>query len=356
MSTVTLAPQTSIVKKIPMPWKPMIRITWIQHRFMVLGTLGLFGGLAIYMLVTYPAIHSLHALWVTNGCPTRGANLTTCMGVQSRLLGSEINLTAVDIVLHVIPVVVGMFLGAPLIAREFESGTYRFTWTQGMPRALWFALKFILLAVVVVVAACLVGLFATSYSVPYNAVGLMSRWQAGEFDVTGLTLGAWTLFALALGVFFGSLTKRIVSAMAVAFAAAGAVIIAAYWKLDFQLLALGAKVMKTVPSGSGYGPLNQFAQPGISKAPLGSCLVKGWYTNSKGQVLSTHAEKLLTRTQSFEDGKTQGAWLTQHHYSYWVSYQPGNRFWMFEGVESVILLALALVLVWGTSLLIRRRA
>jgi len=355
VSTVTLAPQTSTVKKIPLPWKSMIRVTWLQHRFMVFGILGLFGGLAIYMLATYPAIHSLHAQWVTNGCPTRGANESTCMAVQSRLLDSEINLTAIDIVLHVIPVVVGMFLGAPLIAREFESGTYRFTWTQGMPRVLWFALKFTLLAAVVVTAACLLGLFATSYSVPFNAVSLMSHWQTGEFDVTGLTLGAWTLFSLALGVFFGALTKRVVSAMAVTGAVAGAAIIAAYWKLDFQLLALGAKVMKTVPSGSGYGPLNQFAQPGISKAPAGSWLVKGWYTGPNGNVLTTHAEKMLT-IHGFGESKTPGVWLAQHHYSYWVSYQPSSRFWYFEGTETVILVALALALAWGTSALIRKRA
>jgi hypothetical protein len=277
------------------------------------------------------------------------------MGVQSRLLARTINVTFIDIALHVVPVIVGMFLGAPLIAREFESGTYRFTWTQGMPRALWFALKFMLLAVVVVTAACLLGLFATSYSEPFNAIGFMSHWQTGEFDVTGLTLGAWTLFALALGVFIGSLTKRVVSAMAVTGAVAGAAIVAVYWKLDIQLFALGAKVMKTVPSGQGYGPLNQFTGPGTAKAPPGSWLVRGWYTGPKGNVLTTHAEKILT-IHGFENSKTPGVWLAQHRYSYWLSYQPSSRFWFFEGTEAVILVVLALALAWGTSAVIRRRS
>jgi ABC-type transport system involved in multi-copper enzyme maturation permease subunit len=33
-----------------------------------------------------------------------------------------------------IPALLGMFWGAPLIARELESGTYRLAWTQSVTR------------------------------------------------------------------------------------------------------------------------------------------------------------------------------------------------------------------------------
>jgi ABC-type transport system involved in multi-copper enzyme maturation permease subunit len=359
MSTVTLVPPTVKNERATLPWKPMVRVTWLQHRYMVLSAAVLFAGLALYMLLTAPAIHSIYAQWVTYGCPTKSVNENMCMAAQERLLHSAINVTFINIALHVLPVVVGMFLGAPLIAREFESGTFQFTWTQGMPRARWFALKFTFLAVIVVVATSLLGILATSYSVPFNAVGLLARWQPGEFDVTGLTLAAWTLFALALGIFIGTLTKRVVSAMALTGVATGAVIVATFWKIHFLLIGIGTKVVKeALPSGT-FGVLNEATGPGTSIAPRGSWLVNGWYTGPSGNVLSTHTERILISTRSYRkswETHTSAQWLTTHHLSYWVSYQPSNRYWMFESIEAVTLVAVALVLAWGTSSLIRKRA
>ena len=40
-----------------------------------------------------------------------------------------------------LPAVLGMFWGAPLVARELESGTFRLAWTQGRSRHTWFAAK-----------------------------------------------------------------------------------------------------------------------------------------------------------------------------------------------------------------------
>lgn len=215
MNAIALAQPTATNKRSALPWKPMTRVTWLQHRFMILGALGLFGCLAAYILFVGPPLHALYSQYISHGCPTpNSANVLTCMGLEGRIQHSAVTITFIDIALHVLPVVLGMFVGAPLIAREFESGTYRFTWTQGMPRTVWFALKFTLLAVVITAGTCVLGLLASSYSGPFNSIGLASPWQSGEFDVTVLTLAAWTLFGLALGAFVGSLIKRTVSAMA----------------------------------------------------------------------------------------------------------------------------------------------
>ena len=34
-----------------------------------------------------------------------------------------------------------MFWGAPLLAREFETGTFRLAWTQSVTRTRWLAVK-----------------------------------------------------------------------------------------------------------------------------------------------------------------------------------------------------------------------
>jgi len=41
----------------------------------------------------------------------------------------------------VTPALIGMFWGAPLVAREFEEGTYRLAWTQSVTRTRWLVVK-----------------------------------------------------------------------------------------------------------------------------------------------------------------------------------------------------------------------
>ena len=368
MNALALAEPTATNERCSLPWGPMSRVTWLQHRFLILGALGLFGVMAAYVLLLGAPLHVLFSQYMSNGCLTpNAANVGVCVGLESRIGESTFGVTIVDIALHVLPVVLGTFIGAPLIAREFESGTYRFTWTQGMPRALWFALKFTLLAVPITAGTCVLGLLASSYSGPFNTIGFSSAWQPGEFDVTVLTLAAWTLFGLALGTFVGSLIKHTVSAMALTGAVISGLLIATFWKLEYLLLSIGPKAMKTVRPGGGFGALNSASNAtGITSGPYGaknlhepagSWLVNGWYTGAKGVVLnSSQSQKLVDNMYSTSFPKNPAAWLTQHHVAYWVSYQPASRFWMFQGVEAAVLVGLAFVLTSGTASLIRRRA
>src|SRR5262249_59666397 len=59
--------------------------------------------------------------------------------------------------LIVVPGLAGMFIGAPLLARDIEQGTHRLLWTQGVPRRRWLATKLALVFGAVAVAAAPVG-------------------------------------------------------------------------------------------------------------------------------------------------------------------------------------------------------
>ena len=145
-------------------------------------------------------------------------------------------------------------------------------------------------------------------------------------------------------------------------AAAGGILIAVFWKLDHLLLSVDPGVIKASPGGPNWGTPNAAAAPvsvgrPLHAPPLGSWLVNGWYAGPDGRHLTTPAIKTLL--QSLYSGnltKHPMTWLAQHHDSFWVSYQPASRFWMFEGVEAVVLVGIAVVLLRGTAILIRRRA
>ncbi|MDQ6879442.1 MAG: hypothetical protein M3082_17450, partial [Candidatus Dormibacteraeota bacterium] len=118
-----------------------------------------------------------------------------------------------------LPALVGVFVGAPLVARELETGTFRFIWLQSITRTHWFIAK-----VVVLVAACV--LVATALSAitawamePLVRVdgiqlsGSMNQLVPPLYDLTGIALPAATLLALSLGILAGTMTRHIVVAM-----------------------------------------------------------------------------------------------------------------------------------------------
>ncbi|HEX3963050.1 MAG TPA: hypothetical protein VHZ03_41525 [Trebonia sp.] len=52
-----------------------------------------------------------------------------------------------------VPALIGAFIGAPVIGREMETGTFRYTWTQEFGRCRWALAKLVPLAVAVTTAA-----------------------------------------------------------------------------------------------------------------------------------------------------------------------------------------------------------
>ncbi|MFD1049633.1 ABC transporter permease subunit, partial [Kibdelosporangium lantanae] len=52
--------------------------------------------------------------------------------------------TVISLVMTVLPGVIGVFWGAPMVARELEAGTHRLVWNQTVTRTRWLATKLVL--------------------------------------------------------------------------------------------------------------------------------------------------------------------------------------------------------------------
>ena len=70
-----------------------------------------------------------------------------------------------------LPVLIGAFVGAPVLARELETGTYRYAWTQGFGRWRWTLGKLVPLAILLVAATGTFGVLLSWYYRPYLAAG-----------------------------------------------------------------------------------------------------------------------------------------------------------------------------------------
>ena len=125
-----------------------------------------------------------------------------------------------------LPAIVGVFWGAPLVARELEAGTHRLAWSQSVTRTRWLATKVSLVGAVAVAGAGLLSLLVTWWCGPLDdalnsgpgaAAGLLEnpRMYPLMFDARGIVPIGYTAFAFALGVTAGTVVRRTVPAMAI---------------------------------------------------------------------------------------------------------------------------------------------
>ena len=90
-------------------------------------------------------------------------------------------------------------------------------------------------------------------------------------------------------------------------------------------------------------------------------VVSQWYTGPNGAVVSqrTVSNVVAHAPESVQHSRNPNAvtaYLAQHHYTQWWTYQPESRFWHFQLIEGGWLLALSLILLAGAVWLVRRKA
>jgi hypothetical protein len=177
MTVLTLPAQPNQdVTPRPVEWRRMIWVTWRQHRAMLISLTAVLGAVAIFLLVM--------GLWVHRNF------------------------------MNLAPALIGAFTGPAVMARELESGTFRYAWTQGIGRVRWTIAKLALLGVVITVMTWAFSQLLAWFFAPFLTTQNMTFLTPMVFDTRGVSYAAWTLTAFCLGAFLGTLLRRILPAMA----------------------------------------------------------------------------------------------------------------------------------------------
>lgn len=251
----------------------MIWLTWRQHRAAMAVFAAIFLGAAgIFLLAD-----------------ALGGTAQVVFNAQSGfarliMIGEQIG------VIRLLPLLVGVFIGAPLVSRELEQRTCRYSWTQGVSRMRWLSTKVVLLGAVVLLLSTICTAVHMWW---FEPVAEQQGWFK-VYDQVGVVFPAYCLFSFALGVAVGTVVKQTVAAMAIALAGSVAVMV-------------GTSVLRR----SG------FAEPVTASGPADSTvdeMAKG------GHVMS------------FGGGPD----------SNYVTFHPAERFWPFQFAEASIYLALTL--------------
>ena len=341
----------------PLPWRRMAGVTWRQHRIALAGVAVLLGAMAVWLWLMGLPLH--HAYAAAAAC--RPASSAACQGVivsfsrdaENHFMGSK---GAGGVLLQVVPALIGAFAGAPVLARELETGTFRYAWTQGFGRRRWALAKLVLLAVVLAAATAAFGVLVSWYYQPDyaaggRAMGLYQNSPFGDlFSLREVTFPAWTLTAFTIAALAGMLLRRVVPAIAATLAVYAGLAIATAGLLRQHYLTPLVTASLTVPGTSTAWIISQWSTKdgrfAFAGNPTASVL------NQLGPCLSAGNSKPLAG--GFPQQLAQC--LAAHGYTQWTSYQPASRFWPFQWIEGGWLLALSALLIAATIWLVHRRA
>ncbi len=332
----------------PLPWRRMAWVTWRQHRFALAGAAALLGVLAVYLWLTGSSIH--HAWTAAVAC--HPASSGACGVLVGYFISDWQPAQIIAVALQAVPALIGAFVGAPVLAREMETGTFRYAWTQGFGRWRWTLAKLVPLAVVVAATAGAFSLLFSWYIQPFMAGrplfgGSPVPLDPAVFDLRGVAFAAWTLAAFAVGALAGMLIRRVVPAIAATLAVyAGLALATGMYLRQHYLAPLVTRNLASPPASAWIISQQWYATGG---GPVSQ--------NVLAQVLQQGAPQLAGGGKGgIPQAPSVNQYLIQHGYTLLTSYQPDSRFWPFQWIEGGWLLALSVLLIAATVWLVRRRA
>lgn len=255
--------------------------------------------------------------------------LATCATTASCATLSETLFQGDGLIINVVnlsvvaPALLGLFWGAPLVAKEVEDGTHVLAWTQSVTRRRWMGTNLTAALLAAAVWGALLSALVSWWRIPENA--LFGRFAA--FDVQGIVPVAYSVFAVALGIAVGAWLRRPLPALATTLGVLVAVraVIGLYLRPHYL-----APVRALAPLVTN-----------VSGAPANAWLLTKDVVDASGHVVDTTASGFPPAACASND---LVSCLTGLGYRRLVTFQPDSRYWTFQAVEAGIFLSLAAVL------------
>jgi hypothetical protein len=334
----------------------MIWLTWRQFRTQAVVAVVILAAAVAALVVDARAIAQL---WADSGaatCPATGACAALQTFSSATSAGTVRTLTVLGTaLLYVAPPLIGLFWGAPMVAREVENGTQRLVWNQSVTRTRWLTTKLLVLGG---------GSMALT-----GALSAVVWWASRRLDVTvlsrigpllfgarGIVPVGYAAFAFTLGVVAGLVIRRTVGAMAATLAIYLAVV---------GVMTLGVR--------AALIPATHLIRP------LSLDRIEAFGTSHNGDVMRVIAEPNLpgawilhNRTLTSSGAEFTGPanpqvcgrdlppkgcmdWVASLGLRQDVVYQPASHFWPLQWAEFGVFAALTALLVAAGFWWLRRR-
>jgi len=351
----------------------MTWLTWRQFRTQAIAAAAGTAAFAVLLAATGPHLASIYAADGLDSC--HGG----CASAADYFTGSLVTspylvlfLLSTGIIL-LAPAVIGLFCGAPLIARELETGTAALAWNQSVTRTRWLAVKLAAGALAALAVTEALSLTQTWWEAPISqAVAdggsggalAQSRFTQLNFATHGVTPLGYAALAFALGVTAGALILRTLPAMALTLAIFAALQVAMpLWVRpnlappDHTVLPVTAESRPGVTRPGRHhlhASRHRHPRPARRLDPVQRARQRrraGDQHHPGGLHSASAATATGAGTQVGRSAPNQPgapieflACLASHGIRKVITYQPGSRYWRFQATETSIYLALALAL------------
>ena len=316
----------------------MTWLIWRQHRQQALFGMATLGLIALLLLLT--GLH-MHAVFHDSGLGRcLASSHPDCSNLQSAFEGRFSTLRQLVPFFMVLPALLGLFWGPPLIGRELEQGTHLFVWTQGVPRSRWLTSKLAALLALTLLLTVSYALLISWWLGPLNR-STGDRFQPGIFDQQGLVPVAYAVFALALGIAAGAVLKRTMPAMAAT--------LVGFVGLRLLVASLVRRHFIT-PVTSTYVPL-----PSADVTHPGAWVFSQHTYDAAGRVVPEFDVPSTCPPTTHPTTASLDRCIRTHGFLNTDVFQPASRFWLFQGIEAALFGGLALALLVLAVWWVRRR-
>jgi hypothetical protein len=324
----------------------MIKLAWRQFRSQGLMALGLLALVTVIAAVSRPYLADAVAEVSASGPLLEGPLIVLSSAFTIIVVGA--------------PVLCGVFWGAPLIARELETGTFRMIWTQSVTRAHWLGMKLLVVGLAAIAVTGLLSLIVSWWSGPLfnlsvTGFNIPNRFDQLSFSAGGIVPLGYGAFGFMLGASTGLLLRRTLPAMGLTLAIFAAVrMLTTYLVRPYFM----APVKTSLPLTSDV------VHVGLMKAMDGVVRLEPEATVPNAWVYSVDIvdEAGNLPTADFLQSAGEGSQGLRDildklvvNYHAVVTNQPADRYWAFQGMETAIFLVLALLLAWLCFWWVRRR-
>ncbi|MFJ5926371.1 transporter [Kitasatospora sp. NPDC092948] len=345
-------------------------LTWRQYRAQAWVALAVLAAVCAVLLPTGRRLADLYDSSGLPGCARTGVGCAQARSAFAAAVRADAAVTSLFylavVLLLVLPVLLGMFAGVPLVARELESGSFRLTWTQGVTRTRWLAVRLGLVGGAVLVLSGLLTLVVSRWAAPLDrAAGLPGgdgesalpgRFGPLVFAAHGLAPVGWALFGFVAGVAAGLLVRRQVAAMALVLAVVAAVQV---------LVPLVVRAHLAAPVRAESAVVLAPDRPGVIRIEGGRLFVStpvaapgAWVVsvrtlNADGRPFTAAAPEVCG-----PDGSPQRCRdaIDAMHLSQRAEYQPAERYWAFQWTEAGGLALLSTAVAAGCAIRLRHNA
>ncbi|MBW5481274.1 ABC transporter permease [Streptomyces bambusae] len=320
----------------------MIWVAWRQQRLQFLVSALLIAAVgAVMVFYRFDAVSFMEDRGIA-GCLRIGSDPCTSSAMAALSSEYKTYVSFLPMVLLCLPVLLGMFAGAPLFAREFEQGTHVFGLTQSVGRRRWWATKLLVGGGPVAVLMLFLGVIGVWALKPLNHVTRGPLLTPG-FETQGLVLGAYTVLAFAIGVAAGMLFRNTLAAMAITLGLYLVVLLALGGGLRPHYFS-PERTTGTVAQSTG-----ESERGGKSWIPDDAWRVGSAYYDDEGRKVSFNPSG-CDGTESIQSCLTKQGVRQQA-----AEYYPATRFWAFQTAESTAFLTVAAALLALSAWSLRRR-